>query len=485
LPNLAETGVTVLEVMPVAEFPGRFGWGYDGVQLFAPTRLYGTPDDFRRFVDRAHSLGLGVILDVVYNHLGPDGNYLPQFAPQYFSADITTDWGPAINYDGPGSGPVREFCIANACYWIDEFHLDGLRLDATQQIYDASPDHLLSVIARRVREAGGERATFLVAENEPQEAKLARPANRGGYGLDALWNDDFHHSAVVALTGHNEAYLSDYRGHAQELASSIRWGFLFQGQRYSWQKKRRGTVALDLGAQSFVLYLENHDQVANAGGARLAAVVAPADLRALTALTLLAPPTPMLFQGQEWGSTRPFHYFADHGAPLAAQVAAGRRKFLAQFPSLATSENQRRVPDPAVEQTFRGCKLDWSDRARGRGAEMWQLHRDLLALRRDDAVFAQQDAERVHGVALGSRLLLLRIFGATDDRLLLVNYGADQPLVPAPEPLLAPPAGRRWRLIWSSEDARYGGRGTPPVETEEEGWRLPGHCAIVMTPGDP
>jgi len=301
LAELRELGVTVIELMPLGDFPGRFGWGYDGVDLWAPTRLYGRPDDLRRFVDTAHRVGLGVILDVVYNHVGPDGNYLARFSPDYFTDRYQNEWGAALNFDGNNAGPARELFLENAAYWIDEFHFDGLRLDATQQIYDASPEHLVSAIARRVREAGGARATFLVAENETQEAKLVRTVSRGGYGLDALWNDDFHHSAVVALTGHNEAYFTDHVGHAQELVSAIRWGFLFQGQRYSWQKKRRGTVALDLGAQSFVLYLENHDQVANAGGARLASVVAAADLRALTALTLLAPPTPMLFQGQERG----------------------------------------------------------------------------------------------------------------------------------------------------------------------------------------
>jgi len=485
LPELRDLGVTVIELMPLAEFPGRFGWGYDGVDLWAPTRLYGRPDDLRRFIDAAHRLGIGVILDVVYNHVGPDGNYLARFSSDYFSRRYSNEWGEALNFDGDNSGPARELFLENASYWIDEFHFDGLRLDATQQIYDASPEHLVSAVARRVREAGGDRATYLVAENETQDAKLVRPASHGGYGLDALWNDDFHHSAVVALTGHNEAYFSDHHGNAQELVSAIRWGYLFQGQRYSWQKQRRGTVALDLGAQSFVLYIENHDQVANVCGTRLASMVAPSDLRAVTALMLLAPGTPMLFQGQEWGSTRPFLYFADHNAELASQVAAGRRKFLSQFPSMATPDSQRRIPDPAAEQTFRDCKLDWSETARGRGAPLWQLHRDLLALRRDDPVFAQQDVERLHGVALGPRSLLLRIFGATDDRLLLVNYGPDQPLVPAPEPLLAPPAGRRWRLMWSSDDARYGGRGTPPVETEEDGWRLPGHCTVVMAPGEP
>jgi maltooligosyltrehalose trehalohydrolase len=207
LPVLADLGITVLEVMPVAEFPGRFGWGYDGVDLFAPTRLYGTPHDFRRFVDQAHAAGLGVILDVVYNHVGPDGNYLKQFTEDYFTDRYKNEWGEAINFDGPGAGPVREFFLGNAGYWIEEFHLDGLRLDATQQILDQSSEHILAALSRRVREKAGGRATLLVAENEPQQVKLVRPLAQGGYGLDALWNDDFHHSAMVVLSGHNEAYL--------------------------------------------------------------------------------------------------------------------------------------------------------------------------------------------------------------------------------------------------------------------------------------
>ena len=198
LPELAKVGITVIEIMPIADFPGRFGWGYDGVNLFAPTRLYGTPDDCRRFVDRAHALGLGVILDVVYNHLGPDGNYLVRFSPEYFSSRYTTDWGEAINFDDEHAGPVREFFLANAAYWIDEFHLDGLRLDATQNIYDSSSDHILAAVARAVRQAAHGRATLLIAENEPQQTHLVRPPAQGGYGLDALWNDDFHHSAMVA-----------------------------------------------------------------------------------------------------------------------------------------------------------------------------------------------------------------------------------------------------------------------------------------------
>ena len=232
--------------MPVAEFPGRFGWGYDGVDLFAPTRLYGAPDDFRSFINRAHELGLGVILDVVYNHLGPDGNYLKEFSEHYFTDRHQNEWGQAINFDDDESGPVREFFISNAKYWIDEFHIDGLRLDATQQIFDTSPEHILAAMSRAVRQAAGRRTVYLVAENESQETKLVRPVSSGGYGLDALWNDDFHHSAIVALTGHNEAYFTDYLGKPQEFISAAKYGYLFQGQRYKWQAKRRGSPAWGL-----------------------------------------------------------------------------------------------------------------------------------------------------------------------------------------------------------------------------------------------
>ncbi len=263
LPDLADVGITLIEVMPVADFPGRFGWGYDGVNLFAPCRLYGSPDDMRRFVDQAHALGLGVILDVVYNHFGPDGNYVREFSEHYFTDRHTTDWGEPINFDDPQSGPVREFYVANAGYWIDEFHLDGLRLDATQNIYDDSADHILAAIARRVRQAARGRRTYLVAENEPQQVRLVKPADRGGYGLDALWNDDFHHTALVALTGHNEAYYIDYLGSPQEFISSLKWGYLYQGQHYQWQGHGRGTPALAVPPSAFVHFLSNHDQVAN------------------------------------------------------------------------------------------------------------------------------------------------------------------------------------------------------------------------------
>jgi maltooligosyltrehalose trehalohydrolase len=481
LNHLADTGITLLEVMPVADFPGRFGWGYDGVNLFAPTRLYGAPDDFRGFVDQAHALGLGVILDVVYNHIGPDGNYLLQFSKDYFTDRYQNEWGEAINFDGPNSGPVREFFIANAGYWIEEFHLDGLRLDATQQIFDSSSDNVMAALTRRVREAAGGRATFIVAENEPQETRLVRPPVQGGYGMDALWNDDFHHSALVALTGHNGAYYTDYHGTPQEFISALKYGYLYQGQRYSWQKQRRGTPALDLPASNFVTFLENHDQVANSGrGKRVWQLTSPGRCKAMTALLLLAHATPMLFQGQEFAASSPFLYFADHNPELAKLVDVGRKKFLAQFRDLALPEMQSCLTNPADAQTFEGCRLDWSERERH--AEMHALHRDLLKLRREDLVLRQQKRHGFDGAVLGPQAFCLRFFGDDGaDRLLLINLGRDLHLAQAPEPLLAPPAGMIWAIRWSSLDVRYGGCGTPPLDTEDN-WRIPGEAAVLLTP---
>ena len=363
LPELASVGMTCIELMPLADFPGRFGWGYDGVNLYAPTRLYGSPDDLRRFIDRAHQLGLGVILDVVYNHVGPDGNYLKAFSPAYFTDKYKTDWGEAINYDGPDSGPVRDFFAANAAYWIDEFHFDGLRLDATQNIYDDKKpaDHILAEIGRRARAAAGPRSIIIVNENEPQESHLVRSFEDGGCGLDALWNDDFHHSARVALTGSREAYYSDYRGSAQELLSAVKHGYLFQGQWYSWQKKTRGEPALDLPPAAFVGFTENHDQVSNsARGLRLHQLTSPGRYRAMTTLLLLGPWTPMLFQGQEFAASSPFAFFADHNPDLAKLVRRGRQEFLAQFPSITEETAQALVTAPDDPRTFEHCQLDFN-----------------------------------------------------------------------------------------------------------------------------
>jgi maltooligosyltrehalose trehalohydrolase len=479
LSGLAELGVTCVEVMPVAEFPGRFGWGYDGVDLFAPTRLYGTPDDLRAFVDRAHAVGLGVILDVVYNHLGPDGNYLRDFSPGYFTDRYETEWGEPFDFDGEGAGPVRALVVENAGYWISEFHLDGLRLDATQVMFDGSPEHVLCAIGRRAREAARGRAILLVAENEPQQSRLARPCDRGGYGLDALWNDDFHHAVTVALTGRAEAYYSDYTGAPQELVSLAKHGFLFQGQRYAWQGKARGTPTRGLPRAALVCYLENHDQVANsARGERTRALTTPGRWRALTAFLLLGPWTPMLLQGQEYGSLRPFLYFADHASPLAHVVRSGRAEFLRQFPSIAAPDLRDGLHDPGDLATFAACKL-----VRGDGrAELVALHRDLLELRRGDPVLRAQGEGGLDGAVLGPEAFALRwLAPAGADRLLLVNLGADVVRPSIAEPLVAPPEERAWAVVWSSEHPRYGGHGTA-APFGEGGVRLAAHAALLLAP---
>jgi len=482
LPKLVALGVTVLEMMPVADFPGAFGWGYDGVDMFAPTRLYGRPDDLRAFIDAAHGLGLAVILDVVYNHLGPIGNVMHEYAADYFTDKYETDWGKPLNFDQPNCDEVRTFFISNARYWIDEFHFDGLRVDATQNIYDFddSHEHILAAVTRAAREAAGDRSIIVVGENEPQDVQLIRPFEQNGFGMDGMWNDDLHHAAIVALTGRKEAYYTDYHGNPQEFVSAAKYGFLYQGQRYKWQKQPRGTLTFGLPPSHFVVFLQNHDQIANSGvGERIHKLTSPGKLRALTAYTLLLPGTPMLFMGQEFGSSAPFLYFADHPPDLAGLVHAGRKEFLQQFRSLATQQMQDQVAKPADPATFERCKLDAEERERN--VEWVRLHTDLLRLRREEKVFRQQRRYGVDGACLGPGAFMLRYFGDEEDRLVLVNLEVDLHLDPAPEPLLAPPAGMTWEVLWSSEDPAYGGSGTPPVYSAENWW-LPGSACVVMRP---
>ncbi|MGE0457194.1 MAG: malto-oligosyltrehalose trehalohydrolase [Bauldia sp.] len=480
LPLLKEIGITLIEMMPVADFPGRFGWGYDGVNLFAPCRLYGTPDDLRRFVNAAHRLGIGVILDVVYNHFGPDGNYLGAFARDYFKPQ-QNEWGDAINFDGPGSGPVREFFRANARYWIEEFHFDGLRLDATQAIHDASATHIIAEIVADARAAAGDRQIVIVAESETQETRLVRPRERGGHGADGVWNDDFHHSALVAMGGRRRAYYTDHAGTPQEFIASAKYGYLFQGQFYSWQAARRGHPGLDLPASAFISFIENHDQVANTGhGARFHQRTTPGRARAMTALVLLGPQTPMLFQGQEFWASTPFLYFADHKPELAEAIQEGRRTFLAQFPNLADEDMSVRLPNPSVPATFTSCILNWTERSQH--VEAVALHRDLIRLRREMPEARGEGRDGLDGAVLGLEAFCLRVFAADDrDWLLLFNLGADLNVPSIADPLVAPPAGMVWHLVWSSENPRYGGGGTAPVE-HDRGWTIPGHAAIVMKP---
>nr|HEX4317221.1 alpha-amylase family glycosyl hydrolase [Kofleriaceae bacterium] len=467
LPYLAELGVTTIELMPVNEWAGSRNWGYDGVQLFAPSHTYGRPDAMRRFVDAAHRHGVAVILDVVYNHFGPDGNFALALAKGYVAA-TRNDWGDDLAFATPA---VREFFTANAARWVAEYHLDGLRLDATQAIVDPSPRHLVAEVVAAARAAAAPRRIFVVAENEPQDVAMIVD-----HGVDALWNDDFHHTARVAATGAIDGYLHDYHGTARELVSATLHGFLYQGQLYPWQHQPRGTPARALPRHAFVTYLENHDQVANLGfGERLGDVAHPGAVRALTALLLVGQPLPMLFQGQDTGSRKPWRFFVDHGDHLRAPVRDGRAKFMAQLEQLATPEAQAMLADPSAHATFAGCVLDPSERDFARPAVA--LHRDLIALR-DTPAFA---AGALSGVALDDRALALRFDHAAGDRLLLVNLGPTWKRASVAEPLLAPPAGMAWATAWSSEHPRYGGHGTPPVFGPER-LAIPAYAAVVLAP---
>ena len=378
---------------------------------------------------------------------------------------------------------MREFFVANAGYWIDEYHLDGLRLDATQQIYDRSSTNIMATIEQRVREAARGRSTIIVAENETQDTRLVRAPADGGYGLDALWNDDFHHSAMVAMTGRAEAYYSDTRGEPQEFISAAKYGYLFQGQFYNWQENPRGTPALDLSPVRFVTFLQNHDQVANsAGGQRVNAVTSPGKLRAMTALLLLMPGTPMLFQGQEFAASTPFFYFADFERELAAAVRHGRSEFMSQFPSAASYERSMGLPDPSDPETFRRSKLDLAEREVH--ASVYELHRDLIRLRKDDAAFSSQRPRGVDGAVLSSTAFVLRFLAprTADDRLLLVNLGSELNRESFAEPLIAPPADTDWQVAWSSDDPRYGGYGSRELWVDGS-WSIPAEAALVLAPG--
>jgi maltooligosyltrehalose trehalohydrolase len=479
LPDLVDVGVTVIEIMPIADFAGQFGWGYDGVNLYAPAHQYGTPDDFRAFVDAAHGLEIGVILDVVYNHFGPDGNYLKRFAQRYFS-DKATDWGDAINFEDADAAPVREYFITNARYWIEEFHLDGLRLDATQQIYDSSSPTIIAEVCAAVRETAGARRTIVVGENEPQDARLLDSTADGGAALDGLWNDDFHHSAQVAATGRAEAFYTGYRGSSQEFVSAAKYGFLYQGEWYMWQHRARGTPTLDVHPSRFIVFTQNHDQIANSSaGRRMHQETSPGRFRALTALLLLLPQTPMLFQGQEFAASSPFLYFADHGGELAKMVREGRTTFLAQFWSLLSDEGAARLEDPGDPATYLKCKLDWSDRRTN--VEALALHRDLIKLRREDSVLRAPRLRGVDGAVINDYAFIIRFFGGADgDRLLVVNLGARVHAEPFAEPLAAPPRGARWRTLFSTESPAYGGWGTPTVARGPDGWWVPGEFAALL-----
>jgi maltooligosyltrehalose trehalohydrolase len=456
LPRLTALGVNAVEPLPVAEFPGTRNWGYDGVDLFAPTRNYGGPAALKRFVDAAHQHGLGVLLDVVYNHLGPDGNYLRQFCVDYFTDRYHTPWGDAINYDGPRSGWVRKLVIDNACYWVNEFHADGLRLDATHAIHDTSPRHILQELTEAVR-GSRPRPSVLIAESSENDVRYLLPADRGGFGLDGVWADDFHHTMRRYLVGDSEGYYADYDGTLAEVARCIEQGWLYEGQRSRHTGQPRGTSARERPAEQFVYVLQNHDQVGNrAFGERLNHEIDLARFRVATAVLLFLPFTPMLFMGQEFAASTPFQYFTDHTPELGKLVTEGRRREFQAFSAFVDAAVRQRIPDPQAESTFLNSKLKLDEAERSPGREMVELYRALLRLRRQDPVLSDQDRGRMSTTVVGSDVLMVRRWRDTDQRVLLANFGL--------EPIDTPP-GRVLLSTASTDGGRLPGRSAAILDT--------------------
>ena len=388
LPYLADLGVTVVELMPVADFPGARNWGYDGASLFAPAHTYGTPDDLRRFVDAAHRRGIAVLLDVVYNHFGPDGAYAFAFSPFYRSERHESPWGAAVNVDGAHAGHVRGFFIENALHWLFEYHIDGFRFDATHAIVDDSRTHLLAELAARIRSAVTERTILLVAEDDRNLAAIVRPPGEGGWGLDAVWADDFHHQVHRGATGERDGYYRDYSGALADLATTMRHGWFFTGQPSTHAGRPRGTDPAGVPLERMVICLQNHDQVGNRPfGDRLHHLIDAARYRALTALLLFAPETPLLFMGQEWAADTPFQYFTDHRQDLGRLVTEGRHAEFSRFDAFADPALRARMPDPQAASTFDASRLDWNEQARLRHAVVLELYRRLLRMRHREPAF--------------------------------------------------------------------------------------------------
>ena len=388
LDHLAELGVTGIEIMPVADFPGRRNWGYDGVLLYAPDSSYGRPEDLKALVEAAHARGIMVLLDVVYNHFGPDGNFLTSYAPQFFTKRHKTPWGAAVNYDDISSKPVREFVIHNALYWIEEFHMDGLRLDAVHAIMDDGPKHLLDELAERVQDIAKDRPVHLVLENEENEASRLERGERGRpRRYTAQWNDDVHHVLHTAVTGEEKGYYLEYCGETEKLGRALAEGFAFQGEMMTFRGEPRGEPSSQLTPDAFIGFIQNHDQIGNrAFGERLGSLTSPEALRAIASVYLLLPEIPMLFMGEEWNASQPFPFFCDFDGELGDLVRKGRREEFAKFPEFQDPETRERIPDPQADETFASAKLAWDDIDKPEHAVWLDWYRRILTVRREAIV---------------------------------------------------------------------------------------------------
>jgi maltooligosyltrehalose trehalohydrolase len=408
LPYLRDLGVTAIEIMPIAEFAGARNWGYDGVALFAPAHVYGTPDDFRAFVDAAHGHGLAVMLDAVYNHLGPEGAYVPHFTERYLTDRHASPWGRAVNLDGPDSEHVRKFIVDNALYWLRDFHLDGLRLDATHALVDESQRHIIGELVERVRKSL-DRPVFLHAEDHRNWSQLIEGPKKGGWGLDGVWADDFHHVVRRMIAGDTHGYFGDFAGTADELARVIREGWLYTGQHSKQMNHARGTSAEQIQMYRFVVCIQNHDQVGNrAHGDRLHHSIAPEAWRAASTVLLTVPMTPLLFMGQEWAASSPFLYFTDLEPNLGRSVTEGRRKEFAAFPEFSEPGATDRIPDPQAESTFANSRLRWNETTVADHARVLALYRQLLSLRRRHDALAASSERQGEAVAPDDESLVMR-----------------------------------------------------------------------------
>ena len=466
-----ELGVEAIELMPVADFAGDRNWGYDGVALYAPARCYGRPDDLRVLVDGAHLRGLAVILDVVYNHLGPQGNILHRYCADYFRKDRETPWGSAFNLDGKRHGPVREFLLGNVAYWLDEFRFDGLRLDATHAIPDSSPHHLLEEIAV----VAHARGAFVIVEDDRNNSQILRQRDGTGFGIDAAWADDFHHQIRVAVTGTRQSYFAAYQGTPREIAETLEAGWTYRGQPFApWQGRPRGSPSEHLPARAFVDCIENHDQIGNrALGERLEHLTSPALFRAASMLLCLGPYPVLVFMGQEWAASTPFLYFCNHGGDLGRQITEGRRRELADT---RAAGDTRAIPDPEALSSFADSKLLWEERDRDLHAATLELYRECLRQRRE--LSSAGALEREHwSVHVSESFVAIRYRLPRGDRLLLVTFQEGHLVESALAGPLWPGPDATWRLILASESRRFGG---PKEEAKGAGWRLDGPGALWL-----
>lgn len=453
LDYLVALGVTAIEIMTVGDFPGQRNWGYDGVLTFAPDGSYGRPEDFKALVDAAHARGLMVLLDVVYNHFGPEGAYLHTVAPETFTDRHKTPWGAAINTDGTQAAPVREFFIHNALYWIEEFHLDGLRLDAVHAIFDDGPKHILEELAERVRKAAPDRPIHLILENEENQASwLARNADGNPRWYTAQWNDDVHHVLHVAASGEPNGYYADYKGDSERLGRALAEGYAFQGELMPYRGRPRGQPSRELPPGAFVAFIQNHDQIGNrAFGDRLTAFATPDAVRAIAAVYLLLPQVPMLFMGEEWAAQEPFPFFCDFGPELADAVRKGRREEFARFPEFQDPKMRERIPDPMAEETFASAKLGWHDIEREPHKGWLDWYRRVLAMRHAEIV------PLLAGIRAGGR------YDVIGDTAVVVRWDLGQcnrELVLAANLSSAPVAGfppAAGRVLWREGDASNDG----------------------------